>query len=901
MELTIDESKWRTNQNRGPPRPQSIVKQTALLSILQQLLDSNIIQPSQATEYSQVLLVPKPDKSWRLCIDYRSLNATMTSLGWPIPNIKRLLHRLGAKRAKYFAVLDLTAGYHQMPLSEKSRHYAAFITDFGVFEPTRISMGLKTAPAYFQQQLALALSGLLYAICEIYMDDVIVFGRTHQEFLANLRRTFQRLKELNLLVSPKKARIGLESLEYLGHVIDSTGLSMSSDRIHKLLEMKKPATVKQLKQFLGIANYFRDFIPNYSVLTHSLYAFLTNYEETRMRKIDWQDDTNQAYQQVLDAIQLNQKLYFVDPNASIFLETDASDYGIGAFLYQLVDGQKQPIQFISKSLNKTQRNWSTIEKECYAIWYALKSMDHLLRDVHFTIRTDHKNLQYLNINTPKVVRWKLAIQEFNFNIEYLKGLENDVADSLSRLCDDDDTLDDTALLPAEALNNTSITQQQPFSVSKKLFKLISSVHNTLQGHFGVELTVKKLQERNISWPNMRQTVKFFIHQRCPVCQKLSQIKPVIVTKPFTTASYSPMERISIDSVGPLPTSDGYQHILVIIDNFTRFVELYPCKTLEADEAATYINIHCGRYGTPYQMLSDNGTQFSNEKLRAICALLQLEHVLTTPYSKQENAIVERANKEVLRHLRAFIFDNRILETWLYSVPMVQRIINSTKHAAIGVSPAQLLFGNAVDLDRGLYTVDSEQFQSSVPDIQQWYDRMLANQAILIGIAQQLQQQQDDRHTNIDNDVNYSTFDIGSYVLVQYPNSQMGHKPPTKLHTHWKGPYRVVNAIETKYTIQNLVNLKCEDVHVSRLKQFLYDPTMTNPEEVALSDSQSFVIEKVNAHRGDTSRVSTLQFQVKWLGDDQLTWEPWKNVRTNQALHAYLKKVKLSKLIPKQYR
>lgn len=169
MELRLtDEGKWFNRNNQGRYRPQSLAKDAALKEEIKKLLDANVIQPSQATHYSQVLLVPKPNGSWRLCIDYRSLNLALEGMGWPIPNIKELVNRIGYKQPKWFAVLDLTAGIHQVLLDENSRHLAAFITSEGVFGPVRISMGLKSAPPHFQQQMQnVALRELAGHICEV--------------------------------------------------------------------------------------------------------------------------------------------------------------------------------------------------------------------------------------------------------------------------------------------------------------------------------------------------------------------------------------------------------------------------------------------------------------------------------------------------------------------------------------------------------------------------------------------------------------------------------------------------------------------------------------------------------------------------------------------------------------
>jgi hypothetical protein len=185
-------------------------------------------------------------------------------------------------------------------------------------------------------------------------------------------------------------------------------------------------------------------------------------------------------------------------------------------------------------------------------------------------------------------------------------------------------------------------------------------------------------------------------------------------------------------------------------------------------------------------------------------------------------------------------------------------------------------------------------------MREWVDNMLAKQAHLIEIAHKLQTQKDAKH--LSSTTLATEFLINSYVLIQYPDSAMGHKAPSKLHTPWRGPLRVVNFMGSTYTLQDLVTLKLEDVHVSRLKPFEYDADRVDPTEVALSDKQAFLIERVIAHRGNVQRKSSLEFKVKWQGYEDPTWEPWKNLRNTDQLHQYLKsKKQLKAIIPKHFR
>jgi hypothetical protein len=199
MSLDIDKAKWFSGRHARPPRELSGLKQNAVLDTVRKMETNGLVSQSQALAWSQVLLVKKLSGAWRFCVDYRELNNCLSGLGWRIPNIKQLLQRLGTKRAKYFAVVDLTQGYYQIALAKSSRQFASFITPGGLYEPNRVWMGLKTAGSYFQQQIAhTVLLDCIYKCCEVYIDDVIIFGETEEEFLANLRKVFERFAKYNI-------------------------------------------------------------------------------------------------------------------------------------------------------------------------------------------------------------------------------------------------------------------------------------------------------------------------------------------------------------------------------------------------------------------------------------------------------------------------------------------------------------------------------------------------------------------------------------------------------------------------------------------------------------------------------------------------------------------------------
>jgi hypothetical protein len=665
------------------------------------------------------------------------------------------------------------------------------------------------------------------------------------------------------------------------------------------------------------------------------------------------------------------KLYFLQDaiDSEIWLETDASDYAIGAYLYQSYTepGTRRkvtrPIGFMSKTLDKTEIKWSTYEKEGYAMVKAVKKWHHLLADKRFTIRTDHRNLTYLrDTGSPKVYGWKQELQAYDFDLEYVKGEENVAADAFSRLVkidmndvreakglsrkyppqqleqfnaiweafDCNNKLNDCDYLAglAEAeVEHVFGMEEFSTSVPEEAYTKISHVHNAIAGHLGQQATYDALTNRGLFWSGMRGHIRQFIKQ-CPNCQKNSFAPtPAVHTAPFTLAARQPMEIISIDTIGPIKQDDdGYEYILVIVDNFTRWTELVALRTVGAEEMAEHLVNFCGRFGFPIEILTDNGTQFVNDLTKELTALLGSRHRTTIAYSKEENSLVERMNREVGRHLRAMIFDENSSIKWgKKMLPMVQRIINATKKKSTGFSPAQLLFGEALTLDRnifvnpGVVAATSKRTPDNMALGNKHFDseggvvlsdkgkEMLKTQRELIALAQKHQLETDSHHMVERIPTGPLTeFPVGSYVMLKYAENALRRGPPGgKTQPILHGPVLVTAVNGSRYTIQNLVTLKPKDVHVSRLVPYHYDKMRHDPLDAAIRDENEYKVEKILKHRGAPKGPrKKLQFLVQWTGygPEDNSWEPWDNLKSVGKLHEYLIEQGFPRsLLPKEVR
>ena len=893
FDLIVDNEKWRVPQNRTPPRSQSVPKQAELVKNLAILEKQGIIEKSHAAHYSQVLMVPKPDGSSRMCIDYRALNDCTPDASWPIPNITEMLRRIGAQKPKIFGVMDLTQGYHQAPLTLAARVFTAFITFSGVYQFTRLPFGPKRAPSYFQEMMAtVVLVGLIYSICEMYIDDCNVFADNDDEFIQRLRLIFKRFRKHNMFLKASKCFFGFKEIDFVGKVLSENGLQMSRSKIQSVLDFPIPTISKQLKSFLGTVNYFRDFIRNQSTIVKPLYALIADYNKTK--KIVWTSEAKLAFLEVKTQISKCTTMHFLSDTDPITLHTDASDYGVGGYLFQTVDGKEQPVAFVSKSLSSAQLRWSVIQKEAYGIFYSCTYLQSLLRDRQFTIRTDHRNLLFITqASNPMIVRWYMALSEFSFKIEFISGVENGIADSMSRLC-----RNNMVDLPREYSEDEVISSSiiEKFQLTSDQYHHIGKMHNSTVGHFGLERTLKRLKDQKLTWEFQRQHIRYFI-DHCPCCQKMSMLKIPIHAHRFTTSTYTPMECLNIDYIGPFPDK-GY--ILVIVDTFTKWIELYDTEDATALSAAQCLLKHFGRFGAPYQLRSDNGPHFIADLIREFLALVGIQHCLTLAYSKEENAIVERYNKEINRHIRALTFDSNVQKDYRKALPFVQRILNSNHSDRLQISSAQLLFGNILKLDRGIFLPQDErpQLKNKKPLSKYISDLIKLQDSLLKTSAKELLRT-DLLHLTSKEIETHKEFKQNSYVLVHYRTGL----PPTRLHTYWRGPMRVVSGLNSRYVLLDLITGKEKVYHVSDMKPFVFDPAIVDPVDIARRDYMEFFIEKILEHRGNLKRKTDLQFLVKWLGyeDQNNSWEPYSELRDSEQLHQYLLENNLPHLVPTKYR
>ena len=427
---------------RQPPRRIPMAYAGRAKEAIEKLIRQGVIRKSKSPWASPLMFVEKPDGTLRPVIDFRALNEVTCRDAFPIPRIQDCLDAVSG--ATLFSTLDLTSGYHQVPVREEDIPKTAFICKYGLFESPVVPFGVTGAPALFQRVMELAMSGLQWSTVLIYLDDLVIWGRDFQEHLSKLRLVLDQIKAANLKLKPQKCHLCKPSVEFLGHIVCGKGISPNAMNVAKVQQWPVPRTVKEVRQFLGLASYYRRFIPQFAKVANPL-TNLTRKETS----FKWDLDCQEAFEKLKLALTGSPIVAYPQDTGLYVLDTDACGVAIGAVLSQIQDGQERVIAYASRSLNKSEKNYCITDKELLAVRYYLEYFRQYLLGRKIKVRTDHRALRWLfTFKEPKgrVAAWLEVMTEYDFQIEYRPGSRHCNSDALSRYpneincsCEEEDT------------------------------------------------------------------------------------------------------------------------------------------------------------------------------------------------------------------------------------------------------------------------------------------------------------------------------------------------------------------------------------------------------------------------------------------------------------------------------
>ena len=716
-----------TINTTGPPIKQRayrlpLLKRKIVEEELDKMLAAGVIRPSQSPWASPITLVAKRDGSTRFCVDFRKVNASTVKDAYPLPMIQDIFDTM--QGATIFTTLDLRSGYWQVDMDPRDIHKTAFTTHRGLFEWCRLPFGLTNAPSQFQRLMNKILHKLIGRTCLVYLDDIVVFSKTKQEHQQHVAEILDVINDAGMTLKRQKCFFGQEEVNLLGYVVSAKGIAAQEDKLSAIKNMAPPTDVKAVQRFLGVTGYYRQLIPRYADVATPLFGLTRKGEPWR-----WGTEENAAFEELKMALTSDTIMAHPDPKKPFRLYTDASEVAVGAVLTQVDDdGVERPIHYVSKGFSTSQRRWSAIEREAFAIVHSLRKLQPYLQGADLTILTDHKPLRSIfqcELKNSKVQRWAMLISEFAPKIEYRKGSDNIRADMLSRLpppsniatiqealettklgdeqraffpkewadADADEDTSEYALLGGELY--TLRTPYQGAVAYPRLMappsirpRLLNEAH-TETGHRGRHALLRRLQAFSV-WPGMAADAKLRI-KACVHCQgnqrNHQKTRPEITDTPTR-----PFERIGLDLTGPfLPSSKGNKYLMCAVDHLTGWAESIPIRDKRSSTVWEALTTQVfPRQGHPDVIITDNGLEFMSNAFQDGLRSLNIIHKKTTPIHPQTNGVVERFHRTLKDSLRKLMNNNTSSwEDQLADAMWAYRISDSE---ARGSSPYELLYG-----------------------------------------------------------------------------------------------------------------------------------------------------------------------------------------------------------------
>ena len=420
----------RARARRLTPEKIKIVKKW-----FEEALRNGDIRPSKSPWASPLHVTPKkgPEK-WRICGDYRGLNAQTKPDRYPVPNLQDF--NLELDGATIFSMIDIKRAYHQIPVAEEDFEKMAIITPFGLFESVTMPFGLRNAAQTFQRFLDSLFRDLPHVY--VYIDDILVTSCDETTHKKLMRTVLKRLHDAGIVINIAKCQYMKEKVVFLGHEVTKDGIKPDQSRVSAICEYPLPMVVRDLRRFTGVVNFYRRTIPHAAEIQRKLHTIIKTNKKNDQTQLEWTEEAKGAFIEFKTALANATLLAHPKENAELILSTDASDSAIGGALQQKVGKELQPLAFFSRKLSKAEKRYSTYDREFLAIFASIKYFYNQLEGRQFVVYTDHKPLQYAFVSqsekaSPRVIRQLDFIAQFTTDIRYLPGPENVPADALSRI------------------------------------------------------------------------------------------------------------------------------------------------------------------------------------------------------------------------------------------------------------------------------------------------------------------------------------------------------------------------------------------------------------------------------------------------------------------------------------
>lgn len=699
-------------------------------NMVEDLIQNDIVQESNSNYASPILLVKKKNGELRLCVDYRALNSKTVKDKYPLPLIDDQLSNLSGN--KFFITLDLASGYYQIPMGDQSRHLTAFVTPDGHYEFKRMPFGLANAPSVFQRLMNGLLGSRRFSSALAYMDDLLIPSATIEEGFERLEDVLKVIQEAGLTLKLSKCIFFATTLEYLGYEISSEGIKPSERKISAVRDFPAPRNVHEVRQFLGLASYFRRFVKGFGEIARPLTALLKKDAQWR-----WDSDEEKSFKCLKNQLIQRPLLALYNPDLETEVHTDASSLGLGGILMQWQTCPKllKPVAYFSRQTTPEERYFHSYELETLAVVCSLKKFRPYLLGLNFCVYTDCNALRTTLTKRdliPRIARWWLLISEYNFTIEYRPGCRMSHVDALSRNPPNENT--SVQNVKTISTENWILTLQMADPELERIIKIlkpnqdaevieikrnysvknhslyrkvgeelrlvipkdarwqICKANHDEVGHFGFSKTLERVQSK-YWFPKMRRFIKKYV-AACIDCAYNKDNGPQGHTgllHPIPKVEV-PFDTLHMDHLGPFVRSKSRNsYILTIVDGFTKYLFARPVRDTKTRTVIKVLQNLFHDFGVPRRIISDRGTAFTSGQFKEFCAKKGIKHVLNAVACPRANGQAERFNRTILTALSAQNFgkDERI---WDEQLGKVQWGINNTINASTKKTASEVMFG-----------------------------------------------------------------------------------------------------------------------------------------------------------------------------------------------------------------
>lgn len=912
--------------------PATFVRQYPVAHNLQPVVDEQIdkwskngkirpLKPHETAGYNNPLIVSmKRDydtgekKPKRVCIDPRRLNATLINVAqFVLPLIFEIFAFLAGM--SIFSTIDLEQSFLQLPIYEKHQEKTAFTWRGNRWCFVGTPFGLPPTSAVLQRVMSVVFRGSKCA--KPFQDDTPVGSHSPEEHLDDLVDTIDRLTKAKLRINVSKSHFFRPSLHLLGHTVSADGVGIDQRKIQEVMNWPTPTTGSMIYAFLGLTNFFRDFIPNYAMLAAPLEA-LRPLKRIPLQR--WTQSCMDSFTSLKQILAEGTFLSFPDFKKTFRVATDASKTGLGAVLYQLKYDSKADVAsnrcwilFSARSLHRSERNYSATKRECLAIVFALLKFHYFLYGTRFLLFTDHRALVYLFTQKGEnamMNNWFDVLLAHSFEIIHRPGILNLLPDRLSRLfpsflTDQDSRKQHLVELQhwwdeSESQNKKTrslhsietepnIDSRQPTS-AKDLEILVREVTGAIapypkeqrqeaiveehaKGHFGVTAVLRGLLSSGKHWPGMRSDITKTLKD-CNNCQKWTVTKKGY--HPLTPViAHAPMDTVATDTSLSFTTShDGMNVLLILIDVFTRFVFLQALPDKSAASVATALFVIFCNFGFPKVIISDNGSEYVNQLMALMVDKCGIDHRLSTKYHPRGNGLSERTVGTSTRCIKKILLGEE--DKWSDAVPATQLFMNQKIAAAHHSAPFSVMFCRRANDFKDYTGIDPSNAKPLT--FSEIKERLSFAQDVIFpalrdrhsAYAAQAIKQYAKHHRMLRSDA----FPVGSSVMVQDPTRSRKGQP------FYEGPFKVLRrnrggAYELLDTDHTLYQRK---VTASMLKLISTD---------AKNLPVSYVVDKILSHRGSASRR---EYLVRWqsMPKSEDSWEPASNFDDLTCISNYWK-------------